>query len=176
MRKIVFSGFVAIACLNACNNRPKVASAVNDESKRNLEVSHIVSQAFQTGDVSKLDSVVSTDFVDHTDRGDMKGIDSLKASVNWIRENLKDMRAEVRREWADTEYVSSWMRYTGNNPTAMPGFPVGPYEWNTIELSKYRDGKLIEHWGFMDAQTVMKMMQPAAVKAATRDSSAKRGR
>ena len=146
---------------------------MDDAAKRNLEVSHIINEAFRTGDISKLDSVVSPEYVDHTDRGDMKGIDSLKAAVKWIQENMKDMKMELRREWADNEYVSSWMRFTGNNTTAMPGFPAGPYDWNTIELSRYEEGKLIEHWGFMDIQSVMKMMQPSGMSTVT-DSSGRK--
>jgi len=150
MRKIFISAFAVIICLCSCNNEPKVASSMDDAAKRNLEVSHI-----------------------HTDRGDMKGIDSLKAAVKWIQENMKDMKMELRREWADNEYVSSWMRFTGNNTTAMPGFPAGPYDWNTIELSRYEEGKLIEHWGFMDIQSVMKMMQPSGMSTVT-DSSGRK--
>ncbi len=53
------------------------------------------------------------------------------------------------------------MRFTGTNEIAIPGFPAGPYDWNTIELTRYKDGKLVEHWGFMEIQSVAKMMQPA---------------
>lgn len=144
---------------------------MDDVAKTNLEVSHIVNEAFRTGDTSKLDSVVSPDYVDHTDRGDIKGIDSLKAAVKWIHENMKDMKMELRREWADNEYVSSWMRFSGNNTTAMPGFPAGPYDWNTTEVSRYKEGKLVEHWGFMDIQSVMKMMQRYVGMTTIPDSS-----
>lgn len=152
---------IALVCLSACNNQPKAVSSAEDETNRNIEVSQIVNEAFRTGDASKIDSVVSPDYVDHTNRGDMKGRDSLKAGIKWIHENMKDMKMELRRQWADKEYVSSWMRFTGTNEVAMPGFPIGPYDWNTIELTRYKDGKLVEHWGFMEIQSVARMMQPA---------------
>ena len=73
---------------------------------------------------------------------------------------MKDMTSEVTKEWADAEYVASWMRYTWNNTVAMPGMPAGPYDWSIIELTKYKDGKAVEHWAFTEAQTLAKMMAP----------------
>ena len=46
-------------------------------------------KAFQTGDVSGIDSVVSDNFLDHTDRGDMTNRDSLKAVVTWVHANRR---------------------------------------------------------------------------------------
>lgn len=50
-----------------------------------------ITKAFQTGDVSGIDSVVADDFLDHTDRGDVKGKDSMKAMINMMHINFKDM-------------------------------------------------------------------------------------
>jgi predicted SnoaL-like aldol condensation-catalyzing enzyme len=163
MNKIFFFSFsLVILCFMACNNsKDGNSSSGNDQAQKNLEASHIISEAFKTGDVSKLDDVVSPDFIDHRDVGDIKGIDSLKKSVQWVKENMKNMKMSVTREWADDDYVAAWMNYSGNNSVAMPGMPAGPYEWNIIELTKYKDGKAIEHWAFTEAQTIAKMMQPA---------------
>ena len=49
----------------------------NTEEQKNLAASNVITKAFQTGDVSGIDSVVADDFVDHTDRGDKIGRDSL---------------------------------------------------------------------------------------------------
>jgi hypothetical protein len=164
MRTILFTCLGgAFLFFSSCNNNgeSKVASASRSEkAQKNLEASHVINEAFRTGDTSKLDEVVSLDFIDHRSEGDMKGIDSLKKSVLWIKETMKDMKMEIQREWADDDYVAAWMRYTGTNPVAMPGFPEGPYDWLIIELTKYKDGKAIEHWGFTEAQTLAKMMAP----------------
>jgi hypothetical protein len=42
------------------------------------------------------------------------------------------------------------------------GMPTGPFDMDAIELSKYKDGKAVEHWGFMEMQDMMKMMPPPA--------------
>ena len=69
--------------------------------------------AFQTGDASGLDSVIADDFIDHTDRGDKKGKDSLKAMVKFVHDNFKDMKTEKVRDVADGDYVYSWVNYSG---------------------------------------------------------------
>nr|MBA2561720.1 ester cyclase [Chitinophagaceae bacterium] len=129
----------------------------NAQEQKNLAASDVISKAFQTGDVAGIDSVVSDDFIDHTDRGDMKGRDSLKAMVKFIHSNFKDMKSEKIRDVADGDYVYSWMRYTGTSDGSM-GMPKGPYDMSAIELAKFKDGKAVEHWSFMDMQDMMKMM------------------
>jgi len=166
MRKISLAAFAGLFfALTSCNNsaETKVASAANSsQAQKNIKADETIMDAFKTGDASKLDSVISPDFVDHTDMGDHKGIDSLKSMLNMIHSQFKDMKIETKRQWADDDYVVDWVRYTGTNPTAMMGMPAGPYDIKGIEVSRFSDGKAIEHWFFYDAQTVadwMKNMQ-----------------
>ena len=101
--------------------------------------------------------MVADDFIDHTDRGDKIGRDSLKAMVNWVHANMKDAKTETVREMAEGDYVFSWMRYTGTSDGTM-GMPNGPYDMNAIEVAKFKDGKAVEHWNFMEIRDAMKMM------------------
>ena len=128
----------------------------NSMAEKNLAAMHAVNNAFETGNTSGLDSVIADDFVDHTDRGDKKGRDSLKAMIAWMRMDSKDMKAETKKELADDEYAMAWMRFTGTSAGGM-GKP-GPYDMHSIELVRFKDGKAVEHWGFMDMQEAMKMM------------------
>lgn len=163
MRKILFAAIAGLLCIcTACNNPNADASNGNSKDReKNLAASQTISKAFQTGDISAIDSVVADEFIDHTDRGDMKGRDSLKAMVKFVHANFKDMKTETLREVADGDYVWSWMRYTGTSDGSM-GMPKGPYDMQAIELAKFKDGKAIEHWSFIEAQDMMAMMpQPA---------------
>ncbi len=175
MKKILVAAFAGLACLfTSCNETAESAKSSNESglAQKNLAANSLIMKAFQTGDTSGIDGVVSPDFIDHTDRGDMKGTDSLKAMIKWAQTNMKDMKAETIRDLADDEYVFSWVRYTGTSDGSM-GMPAGPYDMKSMEISKYKDGKAIEHWAYMDAREVMKMM--AAQPATTlKDTSAKK--
>ena len=167
MRKLFLAAAtVVFFFLSSCNNNKTNAPAANPQSQKNIEAARVILDVFKTGEVNRLDNVVSPDYVDHRPEGDIKGIDSLKKSVLWVRENMKDMKSEVTREWADEEYVALWMQYSGNNAVAMAGMPAGPYNWNIIELTRYKDGKAIEHWAFTEAQTVARMMEGTDTSAA----------
>ena len=156
MRKILFTfsaGFICV--LSSCNH----LSGGNDASadtQKNIDASRTISKAFDSGDTSKINDVVAADFVDHSEKGDT-GRDSLKAMITWMHKNFADMKSETLKELADKDYVFTWMKFTGTN-TASDMMPKGPYNMTAIEASKFKDGKAVEHWSFVDWQDVMKMM------------------
>ncbi len=157
MRKIFFTAVCFALFFTACNSGDK-SGASNDNSitQKNLDASHVVSNAFGTGDVSGIDSAVSSDFVDHTDRGDMNR-DSLKSMIKMVHATNKDMKMETIKELADSEYVFSLMHFTGTGDGTM--MPAGPYDMHAIEVVKFKDGKAVEHWEYMEAGEMMKMME-----------------
>src|ERR1043165_5283997 len=85
MKKLCLT-VAALSCfLAACDNMKKTENtADNDAAKRNIEACDAVNDAFKTGDVSKIDNYVAADMVDHTDHGDVKGVDSLKAMIQMM--------------------------------------------------------------------------------------------
>lgn len=175
MKKIFLAAFAGALCfLYSCNTKTEGSSAnkYSEQEQKNLAANEAITKTFKTGDVSAIDSVVSDDFIDHTDRGEKKGRDSLKAMVKWIHSNMGDMKMEKIHEVADGDYVYSWMRYTGTSDGSM-GMPKGPYDMQSIELSKYKDGKAVEHWAFMEMQDVMEMMPPPPPPAANNKDASK---
>ncbi|HVE60934.1 MAG TPA: hypothetical protein VNA26_03895, partial [Chitinophagaceae bacterium] len=72
MKKILFAAFAGLLCISCNSETAGTADNTNTaEEQKNLAASNVISKAFQTGDVSGIDSVVADDFLDHTDRGDM---------------------------------------------------------------------------------------------------------
>ena len=158
MKKYLFilsAGFICL--LNSCSDK-KEGAGMSDKAKKNLEAFHVVDSAFQTGNTSRIDEVVASDFVDHTNKGDM-GRDSLKAMITMMKNSGSNMKSEVKKALADDEYVMAWMRWTGTSDGSM-GMPVGPFDMSAIEVVRFKDGKAVEHWSFMEAREMMKMMPP----------------
>jgi predicted SnoaL-like aldol condensation-catalyzing enzyme len=154
-----------VFCCLSCNNdkAEKSGDASGDKkdnsmAEKNLAASHIVDKAFETGDPSNIDSAIASDFVDHTDMGD-KNRDSLKTMIVSMHKNFPDMKMEMIKEVADNDYVFSLMRYTGTSNGQM-GMPAGPYDMKAIEVVRFKDGKGVEHWSFMQMADMMKMMAP----------------
>jgi predicted SnoaL-like aldol condensation-catalyzing enzyme len=147
--------FVALL-LSSCNGDKKAGSSDSSSLKeKNLSSSHIVNKAFETGDTGMIDSAVASDFVDHTDKGDMNR-DSLKAMIKMVHATNKDMKMDMIKEIADDEYVFSLMHFTGTSDGSM--MPAGPYDMKGMEVVKFKDGKASEHWEYMEPAEMMKMM------------------
>ncbi len=158
MKKLLFIISAGFICLLISCNSKKEAGGMSDKVKKNLAASHIVSDAFMSGDPSKIDDAVAADFVDHTDRGDM-GRDSLKAMISVMKKEAPDMKMTLMKELADDDYVFSEMEFTGTSTGDM-GMPKGPYDLHAIQVVKFKDGKAIEHWEYMRYVDMMKMMAP----------------
>jgi predicted ester cyclase len=93
-----------------------------------------------------------------------KGLDAIKKEMGQMSQMSKDMNYEVVKELADSEYVFSWMHFTGTNIVANMGMPAGSkYDMHTIEVGRFKDGKAVEHWSFGDMAEMMKMMPPPAM-------------
>ncbi len=160
MKKFLLVVSTGLVCfLLSCSSKKEEStssSGMSDKAKKNLEASHIVSDAFKTGDISKIDSAIAPDFVDHTDKGD-KTRDSLKAMVTWMHSKPSDMKMELVREFANDDYVYSHMHMKGTSDGSMG--PKGTYDFNEIEVIRFNsEGKAVEHWAYEEVNEMMKMM------------------
>jgi predicted SnoaL-like aldol condensation-catalyzing enzyme len=166
MKKLITAVSAAAICfLVSCNSNE--SGGMSDKAKKNLEASHIVSDAFMSGDVSKIDNAVDSSFVDHTDRGD-KNRDSLKAMITMMKKQNSDMKMTLAKEVADDDYVFSAMGFTGTSDGSM-GMPKGPYDFHVIEMVRFKDGKAVEHWEYTRDDDMMKWM--ASMAKPTMDST-----
>ena len=153
-------------CTFSCTDQQTSAettTATKEESpatKRNLEAFHAVVKSFETGDLSMIDSLVASDFVDHS-QGHQSNRDSLKAMITAWKADTKDVKTETIKELADDDYVFGWLRFTGTSSGKM-GMPAGPYTMTAIEVTKFRDGKAVEHWTFVEPREMMMAQQPPA--------------
>ena len=165
MKKFLFILSVGAICfLISCNNEKKEGEGgTSDAAKKNMDAFNTVSDAFKSGDISKIDSVVASDFVDHSGMHGDGNRDSLKAMITMMSMD-KTAKSETKLELANDDYVAGWLHLTGTSNGDMG--PKGtPYDMSSIELVKFKDGKAIEHWGFMSMGDVMKMMpQPGMDK------------
>lgn len=154
MKKILFVFSVALTCLFfSCSS--KQSGKLSAKAQKNLDAFHTISNAFLTGDASKIDDVVAADYVSHMSGQGNR--DSLKAMIAWMHGANKDMKMEVKKEFADEDYVCSWSHYMGvSNGTG--GMPDGPYDMAILQVAKFKDGKAIEYWEFMEPAEMMKML------------------
>jgi|SRR5688572_22536345 len=165
-------GLLAVACvfmLLSCNDSATNDTTVsadndrNEQAKRNSQTTREVYRAIETGDVSKLDSFISKDVVDHEGNNgtDVVGLDSLKYHLGKMHTYFDGLKMEVLSEGtsSDGDYHFAMARMTGKSKENPWGMPVGIDVDDTfVDVVKIKDGKATEHWGFMSMKDMYEMM------------------
>jgi predicted SnoaL-like aldol condensation-catalyzing enzyme len=158
---VIFSAFIISCLLLSCESGTK---GVSNKSQQNLDNSKAIAKMFETGDFSKAGDYVADDVVDHAGpRGDVKGLDNLKAMFNEFSSMMSNSKNEVVKGLADDDYSMIWLKqsWTAKTDDPMMGLKAGePGTAESIEVCKHNaDGKITEHWSFMSMNDMMKMMQ-----------------
>jgi predicted ester cyclase len=165
---VAASLFAAAFSLSACNSAGNAPAAVQVDSAglKNLAANNAIDRAIESGDMSNLGDYIAADAVDHSGpHGDVVGLDSIKAELAPMHKMAaNDLKFEVVKALADSDYVFQWVRMTGTATTTEMGVPVGSkFSVATVDVSKFKNGKATEHWDFMQPGDIMKMMAASAV-------------
>jgi predicted ester cyclase len=83
------------------------------------------------------------------------------AEMKKYHDQMPDMKSETFRTMADDEYVMTWSKTSGTAKTDGMGMKAGQtMSMTSVDVAKFKDGKAVEHWIFMDPSEMMKMMMP----------------
>jgi predicted ester cyclase len=169
---------VAILSLSGCGSAGNSAAAptVDSAALKNLATNNAINRSIESGDVSNLGDYITTDAVDHSGQhGDVVGLDSIKAELAPLHKlAANDLKFEVVKELADSDYVFQWVRMTGTATSTDMGVPVGSkFSVASMNVSRFKNGKATEHWEFMQPADMMKMM---AAPQPTPPTPAKKGK
>ena len=143
----------------SCSSK-KEDGGMSATTKKNLEASHGITKCFDSKDFSKLGDFIAEDCIDHSgENGEIKGLANMKTEYAKMLDGFENSKTEIIKELADDEYVMTWQRYSGTLKTDNMGMKAGDkYVTSAIEVSKFKDGKAVEHWTMMEPAEVMKMM------------------
>lgn len=158
MKKII--GIAIAGSIYWCGCAGNATSATDAQTQKNIDAVNAVDNAIRTGDVSKLGDYIADDCVDSSGgEAIIKGLDAFKKMLGAIHNQSKDMKMDVVKTIADNEYVFQWVHLYGTSDNASMGMPAGTkYDFTPIEVSKFTNGKVSQHWEFMTVTEMMKMM------------------
>ena len=165
MKKLFFLGATALVCiLFSCKDSTTTStSTTTSEGETAKANNRAVLKMIETGDMSKLDSFLSKDAVDHSSNngtGETKGLDSIKMDLAKVKQAFASMHFDVMKEAVDGDYLFVLGKMTGTT-SANPGMgmPANKEISSTsVDVLKFKDGKFTEHWSFIDPKDMMKMM------------------
>ncbi len=170
MKKLLLLLLPGAVCLGtSCNNGGTMSTPTDSAAIKNIAVADSISNMFVTNNFSNIGNYMAPNCVDHAsfDGKDIVGLDSIKATYIRMMATSKDMKAETVKVLADSQYVFQWLHFTWTNTTAFMSMAAGSKgESNPIEVTKYKNGKVTEHWEFSQPAEMMKMMAPPPPPAA----------
>lgn len=168
MKKLLFTAatamlFFMISCKDTGTSSTTASTSDNAKNDSNLANNRKVMKAIETGDSSVINSLIADDAVDHQGPNgqDVKGGDSVKHMLADMHNHIKDLKFDVKTDAANGDYIFSMARMTGTTTDASMGMPPGTkVDMLGSDVIKVKDGKMVEHWGFIDANEMMKHTPP----------------
>ncbi|MDQ6757948.1 MAG: nuclear transport factor 2 family protein [Bacteroidota bacterium] len=164
MKKILLTSAIAMLCFCiSCKDSTTTSTTETSSNEKNLENNRKVMKAIETGDSATINSLIADDAVDHQgpNNQDVKGGDNVKHMLADLHNHLKDAKFEVIADASNGDYIFSLSRMTGTMADATWGMPAGTkVDEKGVDVVKVnKDGKMTEHWGFVDPAAMMKHMQ-----------------
>jgi len=172
---------LAIAVLAAlsfysCNNSGSSSTMVggskdsssNTVEQQNLEKNRSMYTAILKGDSATIRSLVADDAVDHQSPNgqEVKGGDNIAHMLTDIHNHIKGMKFNVIADAAKDDYVFAMIDMEGTAADNTMGMPAGSnMGGKNVDVVKIKDGKMVEHWGFLDWSDAMKMASQPQMKA-----------
>jgi steroid delta-isomerase-like uncharacterized protein len=135
-------------------------------SEKNKAIVRRAYEAMRKGDLATLADVIADDFVEHetmfdvppTKEGTLQLFKALRASFPDLTMQLQDMIAE-----GDKVFIRATM--IGTHQGEFLGVPATGKQINVPmgDFLRFRDGKVVEHWGVTDTGVMMEQLGVAEV-------------
>ena len=120
-----------------------------------------ITEVFGQGNLAAIALFFGPDFKEHEEGpGKDRGREGLKEIVRSVRGGFPDLQVHV--EAISEEGDQTWARVTfsGTNTGELMGHPATGRKatWTAIDQCRYREGKMIEHWGVVDLLSMMQQI------------------
>lgn len=120
----------------------------------------LIEEGFSKGDVSVFDTYTSPDFVEHQYGFNRPGVQGVKNAINSLHEAFPDFSLTIEDLISNGDKV--WGRMTGRGTHKKQFGPLPPtgksFEITVIDIMRFKDGKLIAHWGVPDRFALMEQL------------------
>jgi predicted ester cyclase len=161
MKKILTVAATGLLCF-FISCKDSGSSSTTDEAQKNLESNTKVMKAIETGDSATINSLIADDAVDHMGPNgqEVKGGDNIKHMLIDMHNHMKDLKFDIISNAANGDYVFTLSNISGTMTDSSMGMAAGSkMDEKTVDVVKVKDGKMEEHWGFVDPAAMMKQMQ-----------------
>ena len=117
----------------------------------------IIEEGFNQGNLAVADELVAESAVEHQRGGAGDGPEGLKRTISILRSAFPDFTLTIEELVAVGDKVWARQRGGGTNLGSFAGFPPSGRKAFTdvIDICRFEDGKMVEHWGVPDQLGMM---------------------
>jgi predicted ester cyclase len=151
----------AIALLASCGGGPTPEQkALMDKEVANKAAFEKLMSAWDSGNEAILDSLIADNFVEHNPDPNIHstGRQHWKDMMKEYKASFPDMKATPHVTMVDGDWVAGCATVSGTNTGPMGPMPATnkPVKDLTgIDLCRFENGRMVEHWGAFDAMSMM---------------------
>lgn len=116
-------------------------------------------KAFESGDGSIADEVIAPGAVDHEMPG-ATGPDALKQAIAMFHGAFSGLKMSMDEILEQGDSVAVRFTVTGTHTGEFAGVPAtgNRVEFGGIDIIHFKDGKMVEHWGYTDQVGLMQQI------------------
>jgi len=119
-----------------------------------------IEDGFSKGDATVFDRYASPDFVEHQYGFTPPDAEGVKKAILGLHYSFPDFTLTIEDLIIDGDKV--WGRMTGRGTHKKQFGPIPPsgkkFEITVIDIMRFKEGKLIEHWGVPDRLALMEQL------------------
>jgi len=119
-----------------------------------------IEDGFSKGDVTVFNKYSSPDFIENQYGFNPPNAEGVKKAINSLHNSFPDFTLTI--EDMITEGDKVWGRMTGRGTHKKQFGPIPPtnkkFEITVIDIMRFKDEKLIEHWGVPDRLALMEQL------------------
>ena len=131
-------------------------------AEENLSKSRrFVEEFFNKGNLNAADEYLAANFVDHNPfPGQAPGLEGLKQGFSAFRQSFPDLHMTIDDLFAAGDKVVMRVTMKGTHKGSFMNMPPTGKQFNMegMDIVRISGGKAVEHWGLMDALTMMQQL------------------
>jgi steroid delta-isomerase-like uncharacterized protein len=138
--------------LHNCKGDKRLTTTGNEAAiERNKETFRsIIEEGFNKGNYAALDPLFAADYQEHQ-FGLKMTLEGFKGDIQYLRTAFPDFHLTIDDMIAENDMVWARMTARGTNHGPFLGAPTGkPFSAAVMDVCRFKDGKLVEHWGVPD--------------------------
>ena len=155
-----------IICLTSCQS-----NKMNEIGEKQKAATLKIFEIFDGGNIEELDGIIAEDAVEHqldTSITKKQGREAVKETFRYFHRVFPDMKTTIHSIAVSNDTVFMYSTSVGTTAEPFMGMPANHKNtMSGVDIIRFDGEKAVEHWGFIDFNDMMKIMQQSMMQDAS---------